>query len=130
MGLYGNMLSFFAGQLRTFTYFNQIAVINSGYVIDPNFTPQTLRGILQNSSSDIRDSNGNLVTTNDEYLWTTSVLQIGYFVTFDDTTYRIIPSNEWTFEGSFTKYTINRVVGDNGTPNTGNFTLGIGGTPV
>ena len=78
----------------------------------------------------VKDSNGNLVTTNDEYLWTTSVLQIGYFVTFDDTTYRIIPSNEWTFEGSFTKYTINRVVGDNGTPNTGNFTLGIGGTPV
>ena len=130
MGLYGNMLTYHSGQLRDFTYFNMVPKVNSGYTIDPNVPVLNLRGILQTSRSEIADSNGNLVMKVNEFLWTESVLQIGYFVTFDTVTYRIIPSNDWTFEGGFQWQSLERVVGDNGTPNAGDFTIGLGGTPL
>ena len=130
MGLYGSMLTYFAGQLRDFTYYNQYPKINSGYTIDPLVPIGKYRGVLQNSTSDIEDGNGHLVQRMDEFLWTSADLQVGFFVIFLDVVYRIIPSNDWLFEGGFTRYTIKRGVGDNGTPDTNNYTLGLGGTPV
>lgn len=130
MGLYGNMLTHFTGQFRDFTYFNMVPGINSGYTIDQNVPVVTLRGVLQNSESRVMDGNGNLVRSNDEYVWTTTELEVGRFVKFGDTTFRIIPSNEWIFEGGFFRYMVNRLVGDNGTPSTGDFTTGLGGTPL
>ena len=130
MGLYGSMLTYFAGQFRDFTYFNQNPKINSGYTFDPLVPIGKYRGVLQNSTSDIEDSNGHLTNRIDEFLWTEANLQVGFFVIFLETTYRIVPSNDWKNEGGFTRYTIKREVGDNGTPDTNNYTLGLGGTPV
>ena len=129
-GLYGSMLTYFSGQLRPFTYFNMTSKLNSGYTIDPNVPVQTFRGVLQNSTSDVFDSNGNLAINNNEFLWARADLQVGYFVKFGTDTFRIIPSNDWTFEGGFTRYTVSRLIGDNGTPDTNNYTAGLGGVPL
>ncbi len=128
MGLYGNMLSYHAGQLRSFTYFDMTPNVNSGYTINPNVPVVTLRGVLQNAMSKVADSNGNLVDINDERLWTTSLLDRGKFVQFGTVTYRLVDGNDWPFEGGFYMYTLERVVGDNGTPDTNNYTLSLGGT--
>lgn len=128
MGIFGNMLSYHTGQLRTFTYFNMVSKLNSGYTMDLNVPVLTLRGVLQNALSKIADSNGNLVDVNDEKLWTTTVLNRGYFVKFGDITYRIVDGNDWPFEGGFLFYTLERLVGDNGTPDTNTYTAGLGGT--
>jgi hypothetical protein len=130
MGLYGNMLSYHPGQFREFTYFDMTPGTNSGYTINPNVPVSTIRGVLQNSTSKVADSNGNLVDINDERLWTNTILIRGYFVQFQDITYRIVDGNDWPFEGGFYLYTLERVVGDNGTPDTGTYTTGLGGTPL
>lgn len=131
MGVYSpNILLHFPEQFRQFTYFNMTPKINSGYIIDNNFLPQKLWGILQNSLNEIKESNGNLVKQINEFLWTDSALDIGKYVQFDAIIYRIIPSNDWINEGGFTRYTIDRMVGDNGTPDLTDWTKGLGGVPI
>lgn len=133
MGIFGNMLTYQTGQFRDFTYFNMVPKHNSGYIFDPNVQVKNLRGVLQNSASRIADSNGNLVDINDERLWCETQLQRGFFINFanyKEVTYRIVDGNDWPFEGGFFMYTLERVVGDNGTPDDGVYTTGIGGTPV
>lgn len=133
MGIFGNMLMYQTGQFRDFTYFNMNPNVNSGYTIDTSFPAQKLRGVLQNSVSKVAESNGNLVDINDERLWCEKQLLRGLFINFDEykeVTYRIVDGNDWPFEGGFFMYTLERVVGDNGTPDTSVYTAGIGGTPV
>jgi hypothetical protein len=118
MAVYGEMLLHFPEQFREFTYFDMIPLENAGYTVDPNFTPRTLIGILQNSTTMVKEGNGNIVTQANEFLWTANLLDMGKFVQFGATIFRIIPANDWVTEGGFTQYTIQRLVGDNGSPIT------------
>jgi hypothetical protein len=126
-GVYGSMLLSFPEQKRAFKYFDMDPQINSGYIPDP--IQPTILGILQNDVSMVKDSNGNLVQIDHMFLWTEAKLDLGKFVSFDNTVYRITPGNNWSFEGSFYRYGISRLVGDNGT-STDTTVFNYGGTPV
>lgn len=117
MGVYSpNMLVHWPEQFRQFTYFNMIPKINSGYSIDPATPPKTIWGVLQNNTTMVKESNGNLVSQSQELLWTDEVLTMGYFVQFGEVIFRIVPANDWENEGGFSWYNLERLVGDNGTP--------------
>ena len=115
MGVYSpDMLLHFPEQLRPFLYFNATADINSSYT--PVGSPVTVWGIIQNAASSIKENHDNLSTSDHMNVWIDTKLNIGWFLSFQSTMYRIIPGNEWNFEGGFYSYTIERVMGDNGTP--------------
>lgn len=128
MGVYGDMLLFWPEQLREMQYFNMLPNINSGFTIDSSAV--TIWGVIQNAASAIKESNGNLISSDHMNLWTESKLTRGWFILFDSTTYRIVNGNDWPSEGGFYMYTIERAVGDNGSSNSTDWTVGVGGTPV
>ena len=128
MGVYGDMLLFWPEQLREMQYFNMLPKINSGFTVDSSSVK--IWGVIQNAASAIKESNGNLISSDHMNLWTETKLTRGWFILFDSTTFRIVNGNDWPNEGGFYMYTIERVVGDNGTTNATDWTLGVGGTPV
>jgi hypothetical protein len=128
MAVYGEMLLFFPEQLREMQYFDMLPKINSGFTVDGSAT--TIWAVIQNAASAIKESNGNLISSDHMNVWTETKLSRGHFILFDGTTYRIVGGNDWPSEGGFYMYTVERVVGDNGTSNTVDWSVGVGGTPV
>jgi hypothetical protein len=127
MGVYSpDMLAHFPEQFRDFSYFDMQEQVNSGYVIIG--TPVLYSGILQNDSSMVADSSGNLVQIQHENLWFEGLLDRGKYVDFDSTRYRIVNGSDWPTEGGFYHYTLERLVGDNGTIDP--TVWDIGGTPA
>jgi hypothetical protein len=127
MGVYSpTMMAHFTEQLRLFTYFDMCPGINSGYTVVG--VPTTHWGIIQNNTTEAKDQNGNLVHGVQSLLWTESKLDNGKFIEFDGITYRIIPTNDWSFEGGFINHNLERLVGDNGSPSSDVWYAG--GTPV
>ena len=127
MGVYSpDMLLHFPEQLRPFLYFNATADINSSYT--PVGSPVTVWGVIQNAASSIKESQGNLISSDHMNVWIDTQLTRGWFLSFSSVMYRIVNGNDWPFEGGYYMYTIERVVGDNGTPVTQ--TWNKGGTLV
>ena len=117
MGVYSpSMILHFPEQIRDFQYFNATPSVNSGYT--PIGTPVTVHGVIQNDVTAIRESNGTIVNIDHMNVWIDSQLNRGWFLLFQETMFRIVNGNDWPFEGGYYLYTIERVVGDNGTPST------------
>lgn len=114
-GIYGDSLLAWPEQQRALTVYNMDPGINGGYTEVPN-SRRTIVGIFQNTSGkQVKDSNGNLVTSNGLELWTGAADLDGLFITDAGTVYRVKASNNWAFEGGFYKYSLEKVVGNNGT---------------
>ena len=120
-GIYGDMLLVWAEQHRTVTVFDMKPKINSGWdkVVDQQgqLITQTVRGVYQNTKGDqIKDSNGNLVKTKGFEFWTKEKDLDGKFLTHTDgCVYRLTSSNDWSFEGGFYRYSLDKVVGNDAT---------------
>lgn len=113
-GIYGDMLLYFPEQIESITAYKMTAIINAGYTVDEK-SKISVKGILHNTQgSRIKDSNGNLVTSIALELWTQEKLE-GYYTTIDDTVYHINASSNWMKQGGFYKYTLEKVIGNNGT---------------
>lgn len=129
--IYGQTLLHYAELLEPFEYFqmtpeisdNYIPVVTSGYNgTDANFqvlvsgeVPYgTYLGIIFNDDSTVKDAEGNLVHYSNEFLWAEEQLAPGKFVKWDNTTYRIMPTNSWKRQAGFTQYGIERIVGSDG----------------
>jgi len=129
--LYGESLLSFTEQFQTFEYFDMVPNINDNYTVIPtsgfngtnansyvtiNGTAPTgtYLAIFQNSQTEVKDNNGNLVTKNCLYMWCEEDLKLGAFVFVFNQTFRIVPSNDWGYYGGFTQYEIDRLVGSNG----------------
>lgn len=113
-GIYGDMLLYFPEQIESITAYKMTAIINAGYTVDEE-SKINVKGILHNTQgSRIKDSNGNLVTSIVLELWTQEKLE-GYYTTIDDTVYHINTSSNWLKQGGFYKYTLEKVIGNNGT---------------
>lgn len=128
MGVYGDMLMHFPEQFREMQYFDMLPKINSGFTVDGSAT--MIWAVIQNAATAIKESNGNLISSDHMNLWTETKLKRGAFILFESITFRIVNGNDWPSEGGFYMYTIERVVGDNGTSNTVDWSVGVGGTPV
>lgn len=114
-GIYGEFLLAFPEQFRTVTVYSMDPKINGGWTVVPD-SSVTIRGIYQHTSGRrIKDSNGNLVESSGLELWTETAGLNGKFTTIENTVFRITSDNQWTNEGGFCKYSLEKVVGNNGT---------------
>jgi hypothetical protein len=123
MGIYGNIILNFQSQFIDLTSFDMLPLVNSGFdtTKDRNSnvsTITTFRGCFQNlTANQLKNNNGNLVTTDNGNLWSNTKLVLGNFVNnpVDGYTYRIKSENTWDRESGFFYYDVVQVVGDDGT---------------
>lgn len=120
-GIYGDMLLAWPEQQRTIEVYDMTAKINGGWepVTDPQtgeVITQTIIAVFQNTrGGGLKDSNGNLVNTEGRELWTMTGNLEGKFLTWENDVYRLTDTNNWSFEGGFHRYGVEKVVGNNGT---------------
>ena len=120
MSVYGDMLLYWPEQRRSLTVFDMRPKINGGWdkVVDQqgNLITTTITGVYQNTSGDQTvDSNGNLVHKKSLELWTETKGLEDKFTTYENSIYRLKADNQWESEGGFYRYTLEKVVGNNGT---------------
>lgn len=114
MAVYGDMLLFFSEQRRSLTVYQQTPLINGGWekVIDSDLV---VTGIFQNTKpSQIKDGNGNLVLSSGFEFWSETGNLNDYFTQIKDKVYRLISMQDWETEGGFHRYSLDKVVGNNG----------------
>jgi hypothetical protein len=131
--LYGESLLSFSEQFQPFDYFDMIPEIDDNYIVVPTSgfngtNPNTnvtingisptgrYLGIFQNALSEVKNSNGNIVTYNHFYLWCEEQFKLGAFIYAFNETFRIIPGNDWSNYGGFFQYDIEKLVGSRGNP--------------
>ena len=122
-GVYGDMLLAWPEQNRQLEVYDQDPRINAGW--DPVTDPQTGKiikttvvGVFQNTrGGGVKDSNGNLVQAEGCEFWTQTKGLAGKFFIRDSKVYRLsIPDDsDWSCEGCFYRYGVEKVVGNNGT---------------
>lgn len=114
-GIYGEILLAFPEQFRTVTVYDMTAKVNGGWTQVAG-SSRTIKAIYQNTSGRrIQDSNGNLVKTSGLELWSQSGELTGLFTELDGTVYRLSSDNNWSHEGGYYKYSMEKVVGNDGT---------------
>ena len=133
-GVYGDMLLAWPEQNRQLEVYDQNPEINAGW--DPVKDPQsgkiiktTVVGVFQNTrGGGVKDSNGNLVQAEGCEFWTQTKDLAGKFFIRDNKVYRLsVPDDsDWSFEGGFYRYGVEKVVGNNGTESD-NATWNLGG---
>ena len=114
-GIYGDMLLAWTEQQRTITVYEMTANVNGGWTIVPDSSVSII-GVFQNTrGGGLKDNNGNLVKTDGRELWTKTGNLKGKFFQWEGTVYRLIDGNNWSFEGGFYRYGVEKVVGNNAT---------------
>ena len=121
-GVYGDMLLAWPEQNRPLEVYDQNPLINAGWeaVRDQSgeIVKTTVMGVFQNTrGGGIKDSNGNSVNTEAFEFWTHTGGLTGKFFERNGKVYRLsVPDdNDWSFEGGFYRYGVEKVVGNNGT---------------
>lgn len=114
-GIYGDMLLGFAEQQRNVAVYDMKPRINGGWDIVEG--PEiSVIGVFQNTGgSRIKDGNGNLVQGNSCELWTSAGNLDGKFIKKDGSVFRLTGGNDWSFEGGFYRYSLEKVVGNDAT---------------
>jgi hypothetical protein len=114
-GAFGSILTAFPEAKITVTYFNMQPLPGSGY--GPRTDIETLSGVLQCvGGRRVGTRNGNAVIERQMRYWSDTPLQVGWFIDDGKYVYRIgIPDDDWSDEADMTIYTLERVVGADGT---------------
>jgi len=134
MSVYGDMLLFWPEQRRSLSVYDMTPKINGGWdkVLDQSgqLITQEITGVFQNTTGDqTRDSNGNLVHTKGMELWTEVGGLSDKFTDINGSVYRLTADNDWESEGGFFRYTLQKVVGNNGAESD-NATWNLGGNSL
>lgn len=119
-GVYGDMLLAWPEQQRAIDVFDMTPKVNGGWDIvtdqQGQKIVQTVIGVFQNTrGGGLKESNGNLVKTDGRELWSQYAGLEGKFFEWGGHVYRLSDTNNWSFEGGFYRYGIEKVVGNNGT---------------
>lgn len=119
-GVYGDMLLAWPEQQRVFQVYEMTPKINGGWDIvkdkSGNIIYTQIIGVLQNTrGGGLKESNGNLVSTEGRELWTQTAGLAGKFFEFENAVYRLSEVNNWSYEGGFYRYGVNKVVGNDAT---------------
>lgn len=134
MSVYGDMLIFWPEQRRSLTVYDMKPKMNGGWdkVLDQSgqLITQTITGVFQNTAGDqTRDGNGNLIHAKGMELWTETGGLADKFTDINGSVYRLTADNDWESEGGFFRYTLNKVVGNNGAESD-NATWNLGGNSL
>ena len=129
-GTYGDMLIAFPEQLRKVNVFKMEAKVNGGWTVDGK-TQFSVRGIFHHTTGkQIKENGGNLAVSSGYELWTNAENLTGLFTRIQTDTYRIKGVSAWAHEGGFLKYSLEKVIGNDGTQshstawNTGSHSFG------
>lgn len=121
-GVYGDMLLAWPEQNTTLEVYDMKPKINAGWdkVVDQsgNLITQTVIGVFQNTrAGGIKDSNGNLIDAEGCEFWCFTKDLVGKFFNRNSKVYRLsVPDDsDWSAEGGFYRYGVEKVVGNNGT---------------
>lgn len=130
-GIYGDMLLAWPEQMRTLEIYEMKPLVNGGWekVVDQSgqLITQTILGVFQNTrGGGLKESNGNLVQTKGRELWTQTGNLDGKFLDFENDVFRLQDTNNWSFEGGFYRYGLQKVVGNDATESD-NASWNIGG---
>ena len=129
MGVYSpNMLMHFPEQFIKVPYFDMQPLINDNYGSRENQV--NINCIVQNLGSGVKDSNGHIVRNSRNYLWSTRELTPGKFVEWNSRVFRLVVDNDWVREGGFYNYSMEKLVGSDGTVDATDYGADIGGTPI
>ena len=124
MSIYGNILLHFTEQMINVEYFQQIARVGSGY--DPVGESSLIRVILQaGQGKEILGATGRLsqhagwrtlAVTDKEAIWTVTPLVLGHYIRhpYNRKVMVIDKELDWAREAGFYAYTIEKVVGEDG----------------
>lgn len=124
-GIYGDMLIAFPEQLRMVTVFAMIPKINGGWEVVEK-SKHSIQGVLQHTGGKaIKESGGNLATSSVYELWTSAENILGLFTRIKSNIYSIKAVSEWSHEGGFFKYSLEKVIGNDGAESN-NTTWNIG----
>ena len=134
MSVYGDMLLFWPEQRRSLTVYDMKPKVNGGWdkVLDQSgqLITQTITGVFQNTAGNqTRDGNGNLIHTKGMELWTETGGLADKFTDINGSVYRLTADNDWESEGGFFRYTLQKVVGNNGAESD-NATWNLGGNSL
>lgn len=111
-GVYGDVLLAFPEQLKRFTVFSMTAKINGGWDVDKD-SQKEIQGLYHHTEGKtLKDSNGNLVKSSIVELWTQSQGLSGMFTKINGVLFRLKSDNDWNNEGGFTRYTLEKVIGN------------------
>ncbi len=114
-GIYGDMLLHFTEQNEDLLAFKMTPRQNGGWdtVVGSSVA---FVGIIQNTGgSRIKDGNGNLVKTDGMEVWTERGGLDGYFLGWKGNIYRVgMGSGDWERQGGFYRYSLEKVVGNDG----------------
>ena len=128
-GIYGDMLLFFPEQRTAVSVYKMSPLMNGGWQKDET-SVKKISCIFQNTSGkQLKDSNGNLVKGNGFELWTETKNLDGFFTQIENKIYRLKSSNSWNKEGGFIRYSLEKVVGNNGTESD-NAAWNLGGNSI
>lgn len=114
MAVYGDMLLFFSEQRRSLTVYQQTPLINGGWekVVDSDLV---VTGIFQNTKPfQIKDENGNSAISSGFEFWSETGNLNDYFTQIKNKVYRLVSIQDWETEGGFNRYSLDKVVGNNG----------------
>lgn len=113
-GIYGDMLLYFPEQRRSITVYSMTPKMNGGW--DRIHDDAVVTGIWQHTRpKQIKDSNGNLVETSGLEFWSETGGLNGRFTDLDGAVFRLQSKQDWAHEGGFYRYSLDKVVGNNGT---------------
>ena len=124
--LYGDALVHFLELRETFQYFEQVARVGAGYepvgdVEDIVCIRQTGPGRrLSNTNRTDYNAIAPAIKVSDTLdIWSLSKrLTLGFFVLYDNSVYRIVSEKDWELESGYYAYTLEKVVGNDGSPET------------
>lgn len=113
MAIYGDILLHFSEQFVRVPYFNMEPKHIAGFVKDEDYILKNV--ILHNiKPNTVEENNGLLVYTASFDVWSRQVLNEGWFILVEDTTYRLRKSNNWNRYAGFFVYDAVALVGDDG----------------
>lgn len=117
-GIYGDFLLAFPEQFTTITVYAMTPKVNGGWS-KVEQSDQLVKGIFQNTGGkQLRNSNGNLVESSGAEFWSETAGLSGKFATVNNIVYRLNSDNDWTNEGGFCRYGLEKVIGNNGSEST------------
>jgi hypothetical protein len=123
--VYGDFLAHYSELREAFYYFEQTAKVGAGYTkVDPTTVvycirqPGPGRRLSGTTRSDFNAISPVLKVNDNVHIWYEEQLTLGWFMLYKNEVYRIVREKDWMLEGGFYAYELEKLVGNNGTPET------------
>lgn len=122
---YGDILVHFPELVIRIPYFDQVAKVGAGYtpvgdvvVVECVKQAGPGRRISGSTRTDFNAISPVLKKNDNVDIWSDKRLVIGRFMRYEEEVYRIITEKDWTLEAGFYAYRLEKLVGNDGSPET------------